>query len=131
MKRTASIALAIASLVGGLSINTPNADALSGRCLKYEPTLARLAPKGGWDVKRMSRYMYRESRCTPHVRSRTSDSGLLQINDVNLPYLSQKLGIRVTPWLLMNPAYNVWAAAELCMYARRAWGNCYQPWATH
>lgn len=122
------LAVAAAIIASSITTTTTHVDAATGRCTRYEPTLAALAPKGGWDVGRMSRYMYRESRCTPNVRSRTSDSGLLQINDVNLPYLTQRLGHRVTPWLLMNPGYNVWAAARLCEYWRRAWGNCYQPW---
>jgi soluble lytic murein transglycosylase-like protein len=79
----------------------------------------------------MSRYMWRESRCTPNVRSRTRDSGLLQINDVNLPWLSSKLHRRITPTALMDPTTNVQAAARLCEYGRRAWGNCYQPWQTN
>ena len=124
-------ALAAAALSLATVIPTPTTtEAATGRCPQYEVLLAQLAPRGGWDVKRMSRYMWRESRCTPTVRSRTRDSGLLQINDINLPYLSSKLGVRVTPWLLMNGGYNVWAAARLCEYGRRAWGNCYQPWGS-
>lgn len=126
MRRVILALLAVTLFVG---IPPTTTDALSGRCVQYEPLLTKLAPRAGWDVQRMSRYMYRESRCTPNVRSRTRDSGLLQINDVNLPYLTQRLGTRVTPWLLMNPYYNVWSAARLCEYARRAWNNCYQPWS--
>lgn len=124
MKRALAMFLMTTSLAG-----VPKADAAAGRCSQYESALTALAPKGGWDVNRMSRYMFRESRCTANVRSRTRDSGLLQINDVNLPYLSNKLGAPVTSWLLMNPTYNIWSAARLCEYARRAWGNCYAPWA--
>jgi len=124
----------IAAFTAALSLATvlPTAvttEAGTGRCPQYETLLTQLAPKGGWDVKRMSRYMWRESRCTPNVRSRTRDSGLLQINDVNLPWLSSKLHRRITPAALMDPTTNVRAAARLCEYGRRAWGNCYQPWS--
>jgi soluble lytic murein transglycosylase-like protein len=127
MRRIFATIVLTASILTSVPTTT---EAASGRCPQYESLLRYFAPRTGWDVTRMSAYAHRESRCTANVRSRTSDSGLLQINDVNLRYLSQRLGSPVTPWLLMNPAYNVWAAAELCMYARRAWGNCYAPWAT-
>jgi len=125
MKRIAALLLVTTSITG----LPANADAAAGRCRAYEPLLQQLAPKGGWDVNRMSRYMWRESRCTPHVRSRSQDTGLLQINDVNLSYLSRKMGFPVTIAALRNPATNIQAAALLCSYARKAWGNCYQPWA--
>jgi len=103
-------------------------EAAGGRCPQYEALLVTNAPKGGWDIGRMSKYMWRESRCTPYVRSRTQDSGLLQINDINLRYLSAKLNMNITPATLMNPEVNVRAAAKLCEFARRVWGNCYAPW---
>lgn len=123
MKRGLMLLLAASTVVV-----PAKAEAALGRCTAYEPLLTTLAPKGGWDVNRMSRLMWRESRCTPTVRSKTRDSGLLQINDVNHAYLSMKLGAPVTSWLLMNPSYNIWSAARLCEYARKAWGNCYAPW---
>jgi hypothetical protein len=124
-RRLAAMLLATTALTG----LPAKADAAVGRCQQYEPALAALAPKGGWDVNRMSRLMWRESRCTPDVRSKSRDSGLLQINDVNHKYLTMRLGAPVTSWLLMNPTYNIWSAARLCEYARKAWGNCYAPWA--
>ena len=99
-----------------------------GRCPQYEALMHAYAPRGGWSVNRMSAYAFRESRCIPTVRSRTRDTGLLQINDVNLPYLSKKLGFTVTVDSLKDPEINIRAAAKLCEFARRAWGNCYQPW---
>jgi hypothetical protein len=75
----------------------------------------------------MSRFAYRESRCQSSIRSRTSDTGIWQINDINLRYLSTALGYPVTVELLRIPEVNAAAAAELCIYwARR--GSCYQPW---
>lgn len=113
----------------GLNLErVPPIEAAGGRCPQYEALLFEHAPKGGWDVRRMSRYMWRESRCTAQIRSRTKDSGLLQINDINLQYLSTKLNMKVTSTALMNPEVNIRAAAKLCEFARRAWGNCYQPW---
>jgi hypothetical protein len=126
MKR---ILLVILLSTVGLSI--PNADpieAAGGRCPQYEALLIQHAPKGGWDIRRMSQYMWRESRCTANVRSRSRDSGLLQINDINLQYLSKKLGMKIMSTTLMNPEVNVRAAAKLCEFARKTWGNCYHPW---
>lgn len=99
-----------------------------GRCTQYEPLLEALAPVGGWSVGRMSGYMWRESNCTPWVRSRTQDTGLPQINDVNLPYLTQQLGTAVTQETLKDPTLNVRAAAALCTYWRNAGRSCYHPW---
>jgi len=48
---------------------------------------AGLALEVGWprtEVPKVLRTMWRESRCLPWVRSTTSDSGLMQINDVVL-----------------------------------------------
>lgn len=117
-----------ALLIAGSVVIPATGEAAAGRCRQYEPALAQLAPKGGWDVARMSRYMWRESRCTANVRSRTRDSGLLQINDVNLKFLSSKMGRTITASSLMDPSTNIQAAAHLCTFARRAWGNCYAPW---
>ena len=105
-----------------------SARALSGTCPRYEQQLTMFAPKGGWDTQRMSKYMFRESRCIPTVRSKSRDSGLLQINDINLSFLSKKFGFRVTAQTLMDPTYNIKAAAILCETARKWWGNCYHPW---
>jgi soluble lytic murein transglycosylase-like protein len=76
----------------------------------------------------MSQIMWRESRCEPAVRSRTSDTGLLQINDINHPYLRRALGEWVDRWTLTDPAQNVRAAAALCTYWQQAGAGCLQPW---
>lgn len=86
------------------------------------------APAGGWDAERMMAYVRRESGCDASVRSATSDTGLLQINDVNHPYLRAALGEWVDRWTLTDPVQNVRAAAALCDYWRDRGSSCYQPW---
>jgi hypothetical protein len=76
----------------------------------------------------MSQIAYRESRCFYDVRSRTSDTGLFQINDVNLPFLRTALGEWVDRWTLTDPDQNVRAAAALFRYWQEATGNGYAPW---
>jgi hypothetical protein len=97
-----------------------------GYCPQWELLLHVYNP--GWDVERMSRIMFRESRCFYDVRSRTSDTGLLQINDINLPYLRTALGEQVDRWTLLDPGQNVRAAAALFGYWRDCCGNGYSPW---
>lgn len=101
----------------------PAGSELVGRCTQYEPLLTDLAPAGGWDVARMSRIMWRESRCNPDVRSRTRDSGLLQINDINLRFLRTALGEWVDRYTLLDPVQNIRAAAALFVH----WHG-YRPW---
>ena len=103
---------------------------IPGRCTQYESLLAEHAPPIGWDVVRMSKYMYRESNCQPAVRSRTSDTGLLQINDINLQYLRQRMGEWVDRWTLTDPVQNIRAAAQLCTFWAVNGRSCYQAWAT-
>lgn len=87
------------------------------------------APAIGWDVLRMSRLAWRESNCWAVIRSRTSDSGLLQINDISLTFLNDALGEQVDPFTLMDPVQNVRAAAALCTFWARNGSSCYQPWS--
>lgn len=96
------------------------------RCPSVEVLLHLHNP--GWDVDRMSRIAWRESRCTAAIRSTTADTGLLQINDVNHPYLEGALGEPVDSSTLMDPIQNVRAAAALFTYWERVNGNGYQPW---
>lgn len=98
------------------------------RCPEWEGLLVQYAPAGGWDISRMSGYAWRESNCQPTVRSRTSDSGLLQINDINLPFLRKTLGEPVDRYTLLDPIQNVRAAAALCVYWESHGGTCYTPW---
>jgi hypothetical protein len=133
MKKIRAAVIAAALTVTGVVGCEGRADANppirgGGRCRVYEQLLQEYVPVVGWDVTRMSRLMWRESRCQPTVQSKTHDSGLLQINRVNYPWLSMKLGRKVTARWLTVPANNVWAAAMLYRYAKRAWGNGYHPW---
>lgn len=128
----------IAALTAALSLATvvpaTTTEALTGRCPQYEPMMVVYAPRGGWDVRRMSRYAYRESRCNPRIVNRTGrDTGLFQVHPVTWPYLSAKFNVpmrSMQAWLKI-PANNVRAAAKLCEFGRRAFGDCYQPWRTH
>lgn len=115
-------------LVGISPMRCAQDSTIEGRCTQWEPMLTELAPTGGWDVARMSRYAHRESRCIPNLRSRTSDSGLLQINDINHRYLRGALGEWVDRWTLMDPRQNIRAAAALCTYWLRAGRSCYAAW---
>jgi hypothetical protein len=95
-------------------------------CPQWEHLLEEHNP--GWDVKRMSRIMWRESNCLPWIRSKSRDTGLLQINDINYPWLSEQFGMQVESWHMVNPVSNVAAAAALYRFWVRENGNGYQPW---
>lgn len=102
-----------------------------GRCTQYEPMLQELAPPGGWDIAKMSRTMWRESRCEPWAWNASSaDSGLLQVNKINLPWLRDHMGGEwVDRWTLQDPRQNIRASALLCTFWRNAGKSCYQPWS--
>lgn len=106
----------------------PDGTATAGRCTQYDDLLVRYAPAAGWDVDRMSRLAWRESNCWPEIRSRTSDTGLLQINDITLSFLNDTLGEPVDRTTLTDPVQNVRAAAALCDFWVRNGSSCYQPW---
>lgn len=118
-----------ASVSPAATIVAGPAGTVAGRCVQWEALLVMFAPPQGWDAGRMSRYMWRESNCWPLTRSRTRDSGLLQINDVNLRYLRSALGEWVDRYTLLDPVQNVRAAAALCSYWRSAGRSCYSPWS--
>ena len=96
-------------------------------CPQYEQALRDNAPPGGWDVAQMSTIMARESACKPAARS-ARDTGLLQINDINLAYLSAVLGTPVTQATLSDPVQNVRAGAALCTYWVGRGESCTFPW---
>jgi len=100
-----------------------------GKCPAYNNLLIQYAPPSGWDVTKMDSIMYRESNCQAGVRSRTSDSGLMQINDINHKYLRTALGEWVDRWTLLDPVQNIRAAAALCTYYVNNGRSCYKPWA--
>lgn len=97
-----------------------SSDSWAGRCVGMEPLLHRYSP--GWDALRMSRIMYRESRCLPTVRSNAGATGLLQLMPMHCRWLPAALGEPCSVARLTDPVYNVRAAAEL--WAR----DGYQPW---
>lgn len=96
-------------------------DSRNGRCIGAEGLLLTWSP--GWSVERMSRIMYRESRCQPQVRNPSGSTGLLQIMPSNCPYIAKHLGESCTVAKLKEPTFNVRAAAVLFDY------DGYGPWA--
>jgi hypothetical protein len=95
------------------SVPSPGSSASAGgRCVGWEPLLDRLSP--GWSTERMSRIMYRESRCQPTVRNRSSSAtGLLQLLASHCPWLARQMGTWCTRDRLTDPTFNVAAAAVL------------------
>jgi Transglycosylase SLT domain len=96
-------------------------------CPQYEEALRTYAPAGGWDIAQMSAIIARESGCNPAARS-ARDSGLLQINDVNLSFLTARLGATVDATALFDPVTNIRAGAQLCTYWQGRGESCYFPW---
>ena len=94
------------------SLPAGNSDSAGGRCVGWEPLLAEYSP--GWSVERMSRIMYRESRCQPGARnSSSSATGLLQILASHCPWLARQMGTWCTRARLTDPTFNIRAAAVL------------------
>lgn len=102
---------------------TPSGTSASanGRCVGWEALLAHYSP--GWDVTRMSRIAYRESRCQPHVRNPSGATGLLQLMPMHCRWLPAALGEPCTVARLQQAEYTIRAAAAL--WAR----DGYRPWA--
>lgn len=119
---------AASSTTAPVVIPGPDGTAVAGRCTQYEDLLMIHAPAVGWDVLRMSRLAWRESQCWPAIRSTTSDTGLLQINDITLSFLNEALGEPVDRTTLTDPVQNVRAAAALCTFWASNGRSCYQPW---
>ena len=68
----------------------------------------------GWDARRMARLAYRESRCQPAARNRSSSAtGLLQILASHCAWLADELDTWCTRERLTDPTFNVRAAAAL------------------
>jgi soluble lytic murein transglycosylase-like protein len=74
----------------------------------------------------LDRIMWRESRCQPEVRSSTSDSGLLQINDIHLPMLAEH---GITAELLFDPWWNLLAGRIIADQAIAYGWRWTQPWS--
>ncbi len=79
----------------------------NGRCVGYEGMLARYSP--GWDVQKMSRIMYRESRCNPGAYNPSGATGLLQVLKSHCGWLAPRIG----GCNLTSASYNIRAGAEL------------------
>ena len=95
----------------------------NGRCVGWEPLLAEHSP--GWSIERMSRIMYRESRCQPGARNRSSSAtGLLQILSSHCSWLAGQLGTWCTRDRLTDAEFNIRAAAVL--WSEQGYGA----WAT-
>ena len=83
-------------------------DSSNGRCVGMEWALEYFSP--GWDVARMSRIMYRESRCQP-TASNSCCSGLLQMHRMHIPRMGL-CGVDDRADLY-DPLKNICAAAVL------------------
>lgn len=82
-------------------------EAAGGRCIGLEAALSYWSP--GWNVERMSRIAYRESRCSP-AAANSCCTGVLQMHAMHVP----------EPWCgvftradLTDPWRNICAAAAL------------------
>ncbi len=82
-------------------------ESANGRCIGMESALAYWSP--GWDVVRMSRIMYRESRCQPDA-SNSCCSGVLQMHRMHVPEPGCGVFTRAD---LYDPWRNICAAAAL------------------
>jgi hypothetical protein len=89
-----------------------------------------LAQQAGWTYDELEAaldlIMWRESRCLPEVRSSTSDTGLLQINDIHLPMLAT---YDIGPDMLADPLWNLIAARLVADQALSHGWRWTQPWA--
>lgn len=84
-------------------------EVVNGHCVGFEFLLAYFSP--GWDVRRMSGIMHRESRCQPTVaRSDSGSTGLLQILRSHCRWLTERMG---EPCNLTDPVWNIRAGAVL------------------
>ncbi len=87
-----------------------SSESANGRCVGAEFLLGYFSP--GWDVVRMSKIMYRESRCDPSVaRTDSGSTGLLQILRSHCGWLSARMNGE--PCNLKDPVWNIRAGAVL------------------
>ena len=108
------------------------------KCAEWIP----LAVELGWPndpevLSMLGRVMYRESRCRPEARSKSSDTGLLQLND----YWCEPSRYTDNPagWLgdrmpishcsdLTDPGKNLQAGLLIWYYSETKNGNGWHPW---
>jgi hypothetical protein len=88
-------------------------------------TPARTAGWPEWALPTVDYLVHRESRCLPHVRSSTRDTGLMQINDVHLVWLAEH---NIGQPDLYDPTTNLHAAWLLFQQADQMFGCGWQPW---
>lgn len=91
----------------------------------------------GWqpeDLPRLSRIMWRESRClpdacgetdSPHLR-KCRDWGLMQINDYSWKTTIRNMGLNIEQ--MHDPYWNLWFARWLFEYSLERNGDGWQPW---
>lgn len=112
----------IATDIGTPPVPAITDDSVGHRCVGIEAALTLLSP--GWDVVRMSRLAYRESRCQPGAYNRRGQAaGLLQVTPITYSYLRSCLGEPVFAAKLFDAWFNIRAAA--CLWQ----ANRYRPWA--
>lgn len=91
------------------------------------------ALNAGWPENRqiietLMSVMWRESRCDPAALSKTSDHGLLQVNEIHRAYVEQIWGVPFEV-AMSDPAKNL-HFAWLLYSEREADGLCgWQPWS--
>lgn len=110
----------------------PDGTTIAGRCTQWEPLLA--AAGVGWDVARMSRILWRESRCKPDAYNRrTHDRGLGQVHWTSRYWsvpmrsgfgpLAQECGITYLDQLFV-PEVNIGCMAALYRaFGMKPWGR--------
>jgi soluble lytic murein transglycosylase-like protein len=88
-----------------------------------------LAQHAGWTYEQLETaldlIMWRESRCLPEVRSKTSDTGLLQINDIHLPMLE---AAGISPDMLTDPLWNLISGRLVADQAESYGWHWAKPW---
>lgn len=96
-------------------------DSVGRECVGALNLLTAYSP--GWDVHRMARLSFRESRCKPDAYNRRGRAtGLLQVTPITYGFVGRCLGELVTRLKLTDPVFNVRAAA--CLWRE----DGYRPW---
>lgn len=94
------------------------------------PQWWHLAQLAGWTYDDLEAavdlIMWRESRCIPDARSSTSDTGLMQINDIHLEMLA---GHDITGEMLADPWWNLVASRIVSEQAVSYGWSRFAPWA--
>ena len=91
----------------------------------------------GWepqDLPRLSRIMFRESRCLPDACGETDspqyrkcrDWGLMQINDYSWKRIIREMGLSIEQ--MHDPYWNLWFARWLFEYSLERNGDGWVPW---